>query len=59
MKDSAKRPVWLRALGAFCAVALLSSATYRGVAGFHFAALAIVALAIAGVATPVVMGQCV
>lgn len=56
MQEKPKRPAWLRALNALCAVALLSSVIYMIAFGFHFAAMTVLALALASVATPVVMG---
>lgn len=55
MKDKSKRPIWLRALNALCVIALLCSITFMLIAGFHFAAIAVVALSLASIATPVVV----
>ncbi len=55
MEDKPRRPAWLRALNALCAVALLSCVVGMIVFGFHAAAMAFVALSLAGVAPPVVL----
>jgi hypothetical protein len=57
MKKKSERSVGLRAFNALCATLLLTSVIYILVTGFHAIAMAAVALAIAGVATPVVLGD--
>lgn len=55
MENKPKRSPALRLFNALCATALITAVIFMLVAGFHFGAMAVVALAIASVATPVVI----
>ena len=57
MEKKTKRSVGLRAFNALGVTLLLSSVIYILVAGFHSVAMAVVAVSIAGVATPVVLSD--
>ena len=56
MKDTGKRPLKIRALNAICVCVLLSSLLYILFSGAEAVALGAIALSLAGVATPVVLG---
>ena len=55
MENKPKRSPALRLLNALCATALIAAVIFMLVAGFHFGTVAVAALAVASVATPVVI----